>query len=168
MISDAYIEAVYARRPQPGDIIDAHAHLGPDGCSPYVTHDLARIVAGMERLGVRRMCVSAIPALYGDAGRGNRLVETAITQYPQRFFGYMCADIGYPERILPELARCSCRRLPRHQGLELWRAPGAALRPRELISRCLPSRRSIACRYSPIPGAVNWSSLSRWCGATRG
>ena len=103
MTSDAYVDAVFARRPLPGDIIDAHAHLGPDACSPFVTHDLARIVAGMDRLGTRLMCVSAIPALLGDATGGNRLVESAIRSHSDRFFGYMCADIGYPERVLPEL-----------------------------------------------------------------
>ena len=30
----------------------------------------------------------------------------AIERAPQRFFGYATADIGYPERILPELERC--------------------------------------------------------------
>ncbi len=117
MSSDAYLDAVYARRPLPGTIIDAHAHLGPDACSPYVTHDLERIVAGMDRLGVALMCVSAIPALYGDAARGNRLVETAIRQYPRRFFGYMCADIGYPERILPELEHCLSAGF---RGIKVW------------------------------------------------
>ena len=117
MISDAYIDAVYTRRPLPGDIIDAHAHLGPDACIPNVTHDLDRIVEGMDRLGARCMCVSAIPALYGDAGRGNRLVETAFRKYPRRFFGYMCADIGYPERILRELERCLAAGF---RGVKVW------------------------------------------------
>lgn len=117
MSADVFLDAVYARRPLPGGIIDAHAHLGPDASSPAVTHDLARIVAGMDRLGVRMMCVSAMPALYGDAARGNRLVEAAIQRYPQRFFGYMCADIGYPERILPELTRCLSAGF---RGVKVW------------------------------------------------
>lgn len=105
MTSDPYVAAVFARRPQPGDIVDAHAHLGPDAGSPFVTHDLGRYVAGMDRLGIRLACVSAVPSLLGDATRGNRLVEAAMRAYPDRFFGYMCADIGYPERILPEMER---------------------------------------------------------------
>lgn len=117
MNSDRYIDAVYARHPFPGDIIDAHAHIGPDANSPFITHDLCCILAGMDRLGVRMACISAIPAFLGDASRGNLLIEKALCTYPDRFFGYMCVDIGYPERILSELNRCLAAGF---RGIKIW------------------------------------------------
>jgi predicted TIM-barrel fold metal-dependent hydrolase len=87
-------------------VIDAHAHLGecpnfalPDGSS-------ASVVRSMDRLGIRITCASSMPAIFGDASRGNRIVEDAMRQFPGRFFGYMVADVGYPERIVPEFEHC--------------------------------------------------------------
>ncbi|HEY3340959.1 MAG TPA: amidohydrolase family protein [Anaerolineae bacterium] len=87
-------------------VIDAHGHLGEPPNFGLPESSAASLVRVMDRLGIDLSCVSAMPALFGDAARGNRIVETAMREFPQRFFGYMVADVGYPELILPELERC--------------------------------------------------------------
>jgi uncharacterized protein len=107
MASDAFAECGRAGKPLAHcHVVDAHGHLGPDPASAYVTTEVRSVVAAMDRIGIDVMCVSAEPALFGDAARGNRLVEEALRAYPGRFFGYAAADVGYPERIVPELERC--------------------------------------------------------------
>lgn len=87
-------------------VIDAHGHLGepPNFALPEST--AASVVRVMDRLGISLSCVSSMPALFGDAARGNRIVAAAMREFPQRFFGYMVADVGYPETIVPEFERC--------------------------------------------------------------
>lgn len=88
------------------EIIDAHGHLGECPNFPLPDSSAASMVRSMDRLGIRCTGVSSLPAIFGDAVRGNRMVEEALREFPDRFFGYMVADTGYPERILPELERC--------------------------------------------------------------
>lgn len=114
---DRYAAKGLAGEPLDGLVIDAHGHLGEMPSFPLVTQALDRLVAGMDRLGVRVMAVSATPALFNHAARGNRLVDTALRAYPDRFFGYMAADIGYPARIVPELERCLAGGF---RGVKIW------------------------------------------------
>jgi uncharacterized protein len=88
------------------EIIDAHGHLGECPNFPLPDSSAASLVISMDRLGIRCTGVSSLPAIFGEAERGNRVVEAALREFPDRFFGYMVADTGYPERILPELQRC--------------------------------------------------------------
>jgi predicted TIM-barrel fold metal-dependent hydrolase len=104
---DPFVEKALAG--QPIDVclvIDAHGHLGepPNFTLPEST--AASVVRVMDRLGISLSCVSSMPALFGDAARGNRIVAEALHEFPQRFFGYMVADVGYPEMIVPEFERC--------------------------------------------------------------
>jgi uncharacterized protein len=87
-------------------VIDAHAHLGKILGFSIPDTSLETIVAGMDRIGIDISCVSSFPAAFGKAKIGNDVILDVVSRYPTRFFGYMCADIGYPERILPELERC--------------------------------------------------------------
>jgi hypothetical protein len=87
-------------------VIDAHAHLGDDPGFPFVDSSPAAMVATMDRIGVAVACVSSIPAIYGQAARGNTELLAALDQFPDRLFGYAVVDIGYPERTEAELERC--------------------------------------------------------------
>jgi len=98
-------------------VIDAHGHLGECPSIALVDSAVEPLLRSMDRLGVNMTAISAVPALLGDAARGNRLVEAAVRAHPDRFFGYMAADAGYPERIQPELERGlagGCR------GVKVW------------------------------------------------
>ena len=98
-------------------VIDAHGHLGECPSIALVDSTAASLLRAMDRMGIRMTAVSAVPALMGDAAYGNRLVEAAVRAHPDRFFGYMAADAGYPERIIPELERSlagGCR------GVKVW------------------------------------------------
>lgn len=106
-MSDPFLERAFAGLPiDCCSIIDAHGHLGACPLFPVPDISLDTVLRSMDRLGIDLFAVSSMPALFGDAARGNRIVEDAIRAYPDRFFGYMAVDIGYPERILPELTRC--------------------------------------------------------------
>jgi predicted TIM-barrel fold metal-dependent hydrolase len=98
-------------------VIDAHGHLGDLPSFPLVDTSFEAVVASMDRLGIDLFCVSAMPAIFGDAARGNRIVEAALRAYPDRFFGYMVADAGYPAKIMPELERCLAAGF---RGVKVW------------------------------------------------
>jgi len=119
MTSDIFIEKAFAGKPLDHClVIDAHGHIGCEDASfPFVNPSLDRIVASMDRMGIDLFCVSSLMSIYGDAGRGNREVEEAVAEYPGRFFGYMCADIGYPERIIPEMERSLAGGV---RGVKVW------------------------------------------------
>ncbi len=87
-------------------VVDAHAHLGPIPGFPCVDPSLDALVEHLDALGVDVFCPSAVPGIMGYARRGNDIVIDATRRYPKRIFGYMMADIGYPDRITPELERC--------------------------------------------------------------
>ncbi len=86
-------------------IIDAHGHLGHSPDFPIVRPTAAALVASMDRLGIQLTCISSIQAIHGDADYGNALVVDAIAAYPDRFFGYLVVDVGYPEKVAAQLAR---------------------------------------------------------------
>ena len=87
-------------------VIDAHAHLGDNQAFPFVDTSLEAMIATMDRIGVDVACVSSIPAIYGQARRGNDELLAALARYPDRFFGHVVVDIGYPDRTAAELDRC--------------------------------------------------------------
>jgi hypothetical protein len=106
-MSDAFTERAFAGRPLDHClVVDAHGHLGDNPNTPIPDTSLETLIAGMDRMGIDVFCCSAIPAIYNQARLGNDVVIRAVQRYPHRIFGYMCADIGYPGRVLPELERC--------------------------------------------------------------
>jgi len=86
-------------------VIDAHGHLGDDRDFPFPNTATEALVATMDRIGVDVTCVSSIPAIYGQSARGNAEVLAALARHPGRLFGYTVVDIGYPNRVQPELER---------------------------------------------------------------
>ena len=106
-ILDPFIQEGLAGAPITAcEVIDAHGHLGE--CPNFALPDssAASLVRSMDRLGICCTCVSSLPAIFGEARRGNRIVEAALREFPGRFHGYMVADVGYPDRILPEFQCC--------------------------------------------------------------
>lgn len=87
-------------------VIDAHGHIGDDPAIAFVDTSMPALIATMDRMGVDVACVSSIPAIYGLSARGNDELLAALAAYPDRLFGYVVVDAGYPERIQPELNRC--------------------------------------------------------------
>jgi uncharacterized protein len=105
--SDSFIEKGLAGQPiDQCRVIDAHAHLGENPIFPFLDTSLETLAARLDRLGVDTICVSSLPAIYGKARLGNDHVIDAMRRYPGRFFGYMCVDPGWPERVVPEMERC--------------------------------------------------------------
>jgi uncharacterized protein len=116
--SDPFV--VKALTGQPIDeclVIDAHGHLGESPNFALPDSTTASVVGAMDRIGIDITCVSSMPAIFGDAARGNRIVEAAMREFPGRFFGYMVADVGYPELIVPEFERCLASGF---RGVKVW------------------------------------------------
>ena len=87
-------------------VIDAHAHLGSVFGFPSVDGNPQSIIKVMDQIGIDRLLVSSLPAIFGQAQYGNNRLLELIRAYPQRIAGYMALDVGYPETILPEMERC--------------------------------------------------------------
>jgi hypothetical protein len=91
------------------EIIDAHGHSGPYSyCGWTPTNDLKaifdNIVRKMDALGVSRMILSHIPALYGDCLEGNRELERILSGgYRNRISGYLAFNPYYQDVMAPEL-----------------------------------------------------------------
>ena len=98
-------------------VIDAHGHLDSTSGFPYMDSGPQELVEAMDRLGINRIYVSSTWAIYGLARRGNDHVIDAVRRYPGRLRGYMVADVGYPERIPPELERCYAAGL---RAIKIW------------------------------------------------
>ena len=84
-------------------VIDAHGHLGRDPEFAIADTSLESIVASMDRIGIDIFCVSAFAGIYGQADHGIHPILDALNCYPDRFFGYITVDIGYPKKVTKQL-----------------------------------------------------------------
>ena len=119
MVRDDYFARCGLRGEPVADclVIDAHGHLGPLPDFPQADGSSDGLVAGMDRMGIDRLYVSGSPGVFGQARMGNDIVLEAMRRHPGRIFGYATVDIGYPERIVPELQRC---RAAGFSGIKVW------------------------------------------------
>lgn len=102
---DFFAEAGRLGRPLAGEVlIDAHAHLGHSPDFPIIRSNPEALLASMDRMGIQLTCLSSIQAIHADAAHGNALVVDAICAFPERFFGYLVVDVGYPEMVAAQLA----------------------------------------------------------------
>ncbi len=85
-------------------LIDAHAHFGHGPDFPIIRPTAKSLVASMDRLGIQLTCVSSIQAIFGDAEHGNKVVADGIKEFPDRIFGYLVVDVGYPDKVTAQLA----------------------------------------------------------------
>jgi len=105
-------------RPIAGEVlIDTHAHFGHGPDFPILRPTAQALVASMDRLGIQFSCVSSIQAIFGDAEHGNALVAEGIRDFPDRIFGYLVVDVGYPEKVAAQLATA---RAAGFRGLKVW------------------------------------------------
>ncbi len=104
---DAFETRALAGQPQDsGLVVDAHGHLGVETAFPQYAASLDSVLAAMDRIGIGVLCASPFLVLSRFAREGNDVVIEAVRRHPDRFFGYMIAEMGRPESILPELERC--------------------------------------------------------------
>lgn len=78
-------------------IIDMHGHWGPFGGSYLPAAPEAKMLAALERAGVRHIVCSAHDALLADPERGNQTMQAAILRSPQLLSGYWAVNPNYPE-----------------------------------------------------------------------
>ena len=92
-------------------VIDAHSHLGHDGCmgiAKTALHDqsAAAIVASMDSAGIDVTVTSSWIGIDGDGPKGNALVAKTIKRFPGRFLGYATINPNYPETVDEQLRQC--------------------------------------------------------------
>ena len=76
-------------------ILDMHGHWAPFTGAYLPAADESRMLAAMERCGVRTIVSSAHEALFGDFERGNQVMQDAIGRYPGRVLGYWAVNPHY-------------------------------------------------------------------------
>lgn len=91
-------------------VIDMHTHPGEYQAIFFPNGDPERMIASMDRAGVRLMCAVSHQALT-DTTRGNAYTESLIQRFPGRVLGYWSVNPNYPERVRQEVAD-----YPNHRG----------------------------------------------------
>ena len=88
-------------------IIDAHDHLGRWGAF-YVPQGgtIEQMIASMDKLGINKVCITAMSSIGPDYIYGNNMVMDALKKYPDRVIGYVTVNPNYPEDMQHELDRC--------------------------------------------------------------
>jgi hypothetical protein len=86
-------------------VIDAHGHLGPSSLVHTAYNTAEDLLDSMNRIGIRRACVSSLLALHVDYRRGNDQMAEIVRRYPDRILGYAVINPNYPEAIERELTR---------------------------------------------------------------
>jgi len=96
-------------KPLPGDLVDAHGHIGPSG--GYVLEaqeekpQIRAALKTMDATGIRTMIVSGSAALLGSPVAGNDLLATVLRPYGDRFGGYVAFNPCYADEIVPHFDR---------------------------------------------------------------
>lgn len=86
------------------EVIDAHGHMGPWFNFHIRNNDAKGMIATMDRVGIRTICVAAHASCSADPRLGNDLVSEAMRDFPGRFVGYAGVNPHYPEDVEQELA----------------------------------------------------------------
>jgi len=93
-------------------VIDCHCHLGPALYQEVPDSDPAGLARHLDELGIDTACVSSGVAMVSDWKAGNDQAVRAVTDYPDRFFGYTFYNPRYgpgtpsEKEMLAELERC--------------------------------------------------------------
>lgn len=93
------------------EVLDAHAHIGHEGCMGIERTSLhdqgaSAMVRTMERAGIDQAFISSWIGITSDERAGNRLIADVLKKHPGRFLGYASFNPSYPEETEAELARC--------------------------------------------------------------
>jgi len=91
-------------------VIDAHSHIGHDGCMGYygcalAYNDVDGLVGTMDRLGIDIAMSSTWGGIRMGTPEHNDVVLAAHDKYPGRILPYGCINPSYPELIEAELPR---------------------------------------------------------------
>jgi len=76
-------------------VCDIHAHYGKGNTTFMLDSDADGILSSCDRLGVDKICVSAISSISGDYKLGNDMVQKVAAEYPGRIYGYVCPTPYY-------------------------------------------------------------------------
>ncbi len=92
-------------------VIDAHSHVGHDGCQSIAKnalHDQSApaMVESMDALGIDVTLTSSWIGIHGDGPAGNQLVADTVERFPGRFMGYATINPNYPETVDEQLDFC--------------------------------------------------------------
>ena len=87
------------------NVIDAHGHLGLSSMVHTAYNTAEDLLDSMDRIGIRRACISSLLALHADYRRGNDQMAEIVKRYPERILGYVVINPNYPETIEQELTR---------------------------------------------------------------
>ena len=88
------------------EIIDIHAHLGPNGIMHIPRNSAEDMIKTMDACGIDKVVVSAHVGIDADIVLGNDMVFEAIAKFPGRIFGACMVNGHYPELSGDELTRC--------------------------------------------------------------
>jgi len=88
------------------EIIDLHAHLGPNGIMHIPANDVTSMVRIMDICGINKTVVSPNPGIDSDIVLGNNMMLEAIHSQRGRIYGACMVNGHYPELSLDELQRC--------------------------------------------------------------
>ena len=97
-------------------IFDCHGHAGKSYAFNIPGGEPEDMIRTMDFLGVDRVAVSSLTAIYSDPVLGNDITIEMTEKYPGRFFGYVTINPNYPESVIGEIDRCF--RLPGIIGLK--------------------------------------------------
>lgn len=86
-------------------IIDLHGHIGHFYGAYLPSAPLEKMIASLERHGVKRIVCSSHKALAYDTERGNSEMQEMIDTYPERFLGYWVVNPNQPERMKQDLEK---------------------------------------------------------------
>jgi predicted TIM-barrel fold metal-dependent hydrolase len=108
---DEILLRVDSGRPLDIEVLDAHAHIGHEGCMGIERASLhdqgaAAMVRTMDRAGIDLAFISSWAGITSDEKAGNALIADALKRHPGRFLGYASFNPSYSEEIEAELARC--------------------------------------------------------------
>lgn len=110
---DAITAAVRHGKPVPGQVWDAHCHIGHDGCTALAPNvvtlrgDAAGMIELTRRAGIKKTAImSWAGPLSMDSALGNRIVERAVRRYPREFIGLATLNPEYDdERAIKRIIR---------------------------------------------------------------
>jgi len=111
---DAIARRVDAGRPLNFKVIDAHAHIGHEGCMGIAKcslheQDAPALLRSMKSYGARAAFISSWIGITSDFKAGNALIARLLKKYPGKFIGYATFNPSYPDEIEAELKRCFTR-----------------------------------------------------------
>ena len=84
-------------------IIDMHGHLGPYPGAYLPSGSIPRMVATLDRCGVKTIICSAHTALESNPVEGNQVMQTTIQAFPGQFLGYWTINPNFFEHMDEQL-----------------------------------------------------------------